>query len=280
MEDKFNIDDSIVLNPKGGKINNIKKILTAIAILVVLFLIILILMRFINSEDVNTDVDLMLPAEQKIDENLNLLNKEAKKVTIKNTSSIKNDEKAIKDTENKPAEHKVKDTPSVAKQEIVIVSSKKAEEEARKAAEAKKAEELKKLEEAKKAEEARKAAEAKKIAEAKKAEELKKLEEAKKAEEARKAAEAKKIKKGLLLKSSMPKGDYIQVLAVSTYKPDANYIKKLTGAGYDYRLHKVQVSGKEFTKILVGPYSSNQLQRELSNIRATINKNAFKYTVK
>ena len=44
-DDRFSIDDNIVLDPKTAKTNNIKKILTGIAILVVLFLIVLIISR-------------------------------------------------------------------------------------------------------------------------------------------------------------------------------------------------------------------------------------------
>ena len=65
-DDRFSIDDNIVLDPKTAKTNNIKKILTGIAILVVLFLIVLIIMKFINSGNMEEPKPLVMPSEETI----------------------------------------------------------------------------------------------------------------------------------------------------------------------------------------------------------------------
>ena len=291
MNDKFSIDDSIILDPRSSKTNNIKKVLTGIAILVVLFLIVLIIMKFINSGDTPEPTPLVMPSEEII-----FKPKESKDEAPKVVAT--EPAKEPKPVQMQPIEIKDQTTPVVEttsasketvkpRQEVVVVTSKKDEETARNDDVAKKAaEEAAKLAEAKKLEDEKlaKATEAKKteaekiakVAEAKKAEELKKANEAKKlAEEAAKKATTKP---GTLLTGDIPSGNYIQVLATSEFNADADYIKKLTSKGYDYRLHKTIIDGKEFTKVLVGPFGGN-MQQEMANIRASVNKDAFVFRV-
>ena len=78
----------------------------------------------------------------------------------------------------------------------------------------------------------------------------------------------------------MQKGNYIQVLATADFKPDADYIKKLKSKGYSYTLYKTTVKGREYVKVLVGPFDETKLNSEMPNIRATINKDAFVFRVK
>ena len=63
MED---IND-IVLNRNGNdKSASVKKILTAIAILIILFLIVLIIMKFINKGNIDTSANLQMPSEAEL----------------------------------------------------------------------------------------------------------------------------------------------------------------------------------------------------------------------
>lgn len=69
---------------------------------------------------------------------------------------------------------------------------------------------------------------------------------------------------------------YVQVGSFGRYAPDKKFLQKITSNGYTYKLHKVSVSGKEVTKVLVGPYATDKAARnEIQNIRAKIEPGAF-----
>jgi len=77
------------------------------------------------------------------------------------------------------------------------------------------------------------------------------------------------------------KGVYVQVGVTFRTKPDKKYLKKITAAGYHYRLYKLKISGKNATKILIGPYKSKKSARaSLAKIKKSINKAAFIYVIK
>lgn len=76
--------------------------------------------------------------------------------------------------------------------------------------------------------------------------------------------------------SSLQKGAYVQVAAVSKINPDSSYLKKITAKGHKYHLLKVGSA----IKILVGPFKENELKSALSEIRNEIAKEAFTYRVK
>lgn len=80
--------------------------------------------------------------------------------------------------------------------------------------------------------------------------------------------------------SGTPKGTYIQVTATNKFDPSDKYLKNLKSKGYSYKLYKTSVNGKEYTKILVGPYDKNAINSHLSKIRKDINKDAFIFRVK
>lgn len=280
-DDKFSIDDNIVLDPKTAKTNNIKKILTGIAILVVLFLIILIIMKFINSGNIEEPKPLVMPSEEIIfkpkakkpkepikeitkpstaqeNENLEPQVVEIRPVKIEKTQEAKKEVKPSVDeekTKQEPKKAAVKevDTQPKSKREVVVVTSKK--------------EEVKK-EQPKKVE---------KKAEPKK-QEVKKQTTPKVEKKAEKKSASKPTQTSA--KSTLQSGNYIQVLATAEFKPDADYIKKLKNKGYSYTLYKTKVKGKEYIKVLVGPFDEANLQSQMANIRATINKDAFVFRIK
>lgn len=66
------------------------------------------------------------------------------------------------------------------------------------------------------------------------------------------------------------KGVYIQIGAFSK-TPSDKYLSEITSKGYNFKLHKMNVQGKELVKVLVGPYSSRtQAQENLNSVRTTL----------
>ena len=67
--DPYNMEDitDIDLNRNGNdKSASVKKILTAVAILIILFLIVLIVMKFINRGNIDTSANLQMPSEAEL----------------------------------------------------------------------------------------------------------------------------------------------------------------------------------------------------------------------
>ncbi len=74
---------------------------------------------------------------------------------------------------------------------------------------------------------------------------------------------------------------YIQVGVTFKVKPDKNFLKKIKKAGYSYKLYTLKISGKNATKILVGPYKDKKTAyRYLPKVKKEINKAAFVYVIK
>ena len=286
-DDRFSIDDNIVLDPKTAKTNNIKKILTGIAILVVLFLIVLIIMKFINSGNMEEPKPLVMPSEEtifkpkakkpsqpirEIDE-VSSKNVETKKLEpqvveirpikieeapkkIENTIETKDEVKQTiaKSTPKEEVKQEPKAEIAKPKQEVVVVTSKK---------------------------EAPKQEPKKAVKEEKVKKETPKQEVKKQAPKAQKQESKDQTPaQSNVAQTTLQKGSYIQVLATADFKPDADYIKKLKSKGYSYTLYKTTVKGREYVKVLVGPFDEAKLNSEMSNIRATINKDAFVFRVK
>lgn len=287
-DDRFSIDDNIVLDPKTAKTNNIKKILTGIAILVVLFLIVLIIMKFINSGNMEEPKPLVMPSEEtifkpkakkpsqpirEIDE-ASSKNVETKKLEpqvveirpikieeapkkIENTIETKDEVKQtiVKSSPKEEIKQEPKAETTKSKQEVVVVTSKK---------ETPKQEPKKVIKEEKVKKEAQK-------------QEVKKQTPKAQKQESKNQTLAQKNN---ATQTTLQKGSYIQVLATADFKPDADYIKKLKSKGYSYTLYKTTVKGREYVKVLVGPFDEAKLNSEMPNIRATINKDAFVFRVK
>ncbi|GKH61151.1 membrane protein [Campylobacter ureolyticus] len=291
-DDRFSIDDNIVLDPKTAKTNNIKKILTGIAILVVLFLIVLIIMKFINSGNMEEPKPLVMPSEEtifkpkakkpsqpirEIDE-ASSKNVETKKLEpqiveirpirieeapksrekIEHTIAAETKDEVKQTIVKSSPKQEIKEEPKAettkSKQEVVVVTSKKKTPK----------QEPKRV-----------------IKEEKVKKETPKKEVKKQAPKAQKQESKDQTPaQSNVAQTTLQKGNYIQVLATADFKPDADYIKKLKSKGYTYTLYKTTVKGKEYIKVLVGPFNEAKLNSEMSNIRATINKDAFVFRVK
>ncbi|WP_298085898.1 ABC transporter ATP-binding protein [uncultured Campylobacter sp.] len=75
-------------------------------------------------------------------------------------------------------------------------------------------------------------------------------------------------------------GSYVQVFAVKHFNEKAPEFGKLKAAGYAYKLYRTNVNGNEIIKVLVGPYSGEQLKSELAKIKQSAAPNAFIVNIK
>ncbi|MEA1915313.1 MAG: SPOR domain-containing protein [Campylobacterota bacterium] len=73
-----------------------------------------------------------------------------------------------------------------------------------------------------------------------------------------------------------PTGVFIQIGAFSK-TPNDTYLNKIKNNGYQYNLYKVEVKGKLYVKVLVGPFSSKtQAKENLQDIKSKLNaKSAY-----
>ncbi len=293
---------------KGAKL---KKLLMFIAALVILFLIIIVAMKLINSGDSTqaqneADSRLVLPpvpAEQPVDTQVPAqdTNSDVKKgdtqlfeqVPIvpenKQQDDFEDMIKKLKDKEGAKSAPKTEEPKEIVKAvEHPAEAPKKAETKVE--APAKKAETKSEAKTEKKAEAkpAKTEAKAEKKAEAKaekkpetkvekKAEAPAKAEKVeKKAEAPAKAEKVEKKAEAPAKAESVAKGSYVQVFATSKFNPNADYMKKIAAKGYSYKT----IKAGELTKILVGPFDEKGLQKAVNDIRKDVNKDAFVFRAK
>ncbi|EAJ0326447.1 SPOR domain-containing protein [Campylobacter lari] len=82
------------------------------------------------------------------------------------------------------------------------------------------------------------------------------------------------------VQTQLPSGAYIQVFSLNSLDPKSKELNILKENGYDYKIYKTTVNGKELTKVLVGPYKESELKTELEKVRSKIAKGAFAFRVK
>ncbi|MCV3430114.1 SPOR domain-containing protein [Campylobacter lari] len=82
------------------------------------------------------------------------------------------------------------------------------------------------------------------------------------------------------VQTQLPAGVYIQVFSLNSLDPKSKELNILKENGYDYKIYKTTVNGKELTKVLVGPYKESELKTELEKVRSKIAKGAFTFRVK
>ncbi|MGA1932662.1 SPOR domain-containing protein [Arcobacter sp. YIC-464] len=88
-----------------------------------------------------------------------------------------------------------------------------------------------------------------------------------------KKEEPKKSIKDLMQSTSdaAPKGYFVQIGAF-TKTPSANYISKIRDANLKYKIYKVEVKGKMYNKVLIGPYSSRAIAKQsIDEIKKKLN---------
>ena len=280
---------------KGAKI---KKLLMFIAALVILFLIIIVAMKLVNSNDSvqsqnEADSRLVLPpvpAEQPVDTQVPAqdTNSDAKKgdtqlfeqVPIvpenKQQDDFEDMIKKLKDKEGAKPAPKTEEPKEVVKAvEHPTEAPKKAETKVE--APAKKAETKSETKAEKKpeAKPAKTETKTEKKAETK-AEKKPETKVEKKAEAPAKAEKVEKKAEAPAKAESVAKGSYVQVFATSKFNPNADYMKKIVAKGYSYKT----IKAGELTKILVGPFDEKGLQKAVNDIRKDVNKDAFVFRAK
>ena len=280
---------------KGAKL---KKLLMFIAALVILFLIIIVAMKLINSGDSTqaqneADSRLVLPpvpAEQPVDTQVPAqdTNSDVKKgdtqlfeqVPIvpenKQQDDFEDMIKKLKDKEGAKSAPKTEEPKEVVKAvEHPAEAPKKAETKVE--APAKKAETKSEAKAEKKpeAKPAKTEAKAEKKPETK-AEKKPETKVEKKAEAPTKTEKAEKKAEAPAKAESVVKGSYVQVFATSKFNPNADYMKKIAAKGYSYKT----IKAGELTKILVGPFDEKGLQKAVNDIRKDVNKDAFVFRAK
>ena len=256
----------------------LKKLLMFIAALVVLFIVIIVAMKLINSNDSaqaqnEADSRLVLPpvpAEQPVEQPVADTNSDIKKgdtqlfeqVPIVPESKQQDDFedmiKKLKDKENTKSAPKAEEL-----KEVVKAVEHPAETPAKKP-------EPKVETPAKKAE---KPAATEKKPETKPAKSEPKTE--KKVEPKTEAKSEKKVEAPVKAET-IAKGSYVQVFATSKFNPNAEYMKKIATKGYSYKT----IKAGELTKILVGPFDEKSLQKAINDIRKDVNKDAFVFRAK
>ncbi|MBQ2430558.1 MAG: SPOR domain-containing protein [Campylobacter sp.] len=298
MED---IND-IVLNRNGNdKSASVKKILTAIAILIILFLIVLIIMKFINKGNIDTSANLQMPSEAELAKKEQAPKLEPIVITPKPEPKKEEPKVEVKKPEQpkiEPSEPQNDAKFEIKKEEVKvdvkeqIIEIKKEEPQVQIAptpqtvqpqpqivANAEPKPQPKKEEPKKTEPKVQPKPEPKKEqpkVETKKPEPKK--EEPKKQEQPKNSEPAKTQPKGGNIKdvANLASGTYIQVHALSQYNPNAPSIKKISEKGYTPIAHK---SGN-LTRILVGPFKNNdELSKAMSDVK-TLNNEAFVYRVK
>ena len=280
---------------KGAKL---KKLLMFIAALVILFLIIIVAMKLVNSNDSaqsQNEVDSRLvlppvPAEQPVDTQVPAqdTNSDVKKgdtqlfeqVPIvpenKQQDDFEDMIKKLKDKEGAKSAPKTEEPKEIVKAvEHPAEAPKKAETKVE--ASAKKAETKSEAKAEKKAEAkpAKTEAKTEKKAETK-AEKKPETKVEKKAEAPAKAEKVEKKAETPAKAESVAKGSYVQVFATSKFNPNADYMKKIAAKGYSYKT----IKAGELTKILVGPFDEKGLQKAVNDIRKDVNKDAFIFRAK
>ena len=280
---------------KGAKL---KKLLMFIAALVILFLIIIVAMKLVNSNDSvqsqnEADSRLVLPpvpAEQPVDTQVPAqdTNSDVKKgdtqlfeqVPIvpenKQQDDFEDMIKKLKDKEGAKSAPKTEEPKEVVKAvEHPTEAPKKAETKVE--APAKKAETKSETKAEKKpeAKPAKTEAKAEKKAETK-TEKKPETKVEKKAEAPAKAEKVEKKAEAPAKAESVAKGSYVQVFATSKFNPNADYMKKIAAKGYSYKT----IKAGELTKILVGPFDEKGLQKAVNDIRKDVNKDAFVFRAK
>lgn len=269
-----------------------------IAALVILFLIIIVAMKLVNSNDSaqsqnEADSRLVLPpvpAEQPVDTQVPAqdTNSDVKKgdtqlfeqVPIvpenKQQDDFEDMIKKLKDKEGAKSAPKTEEPKEAVKAvEHPAEAPKKAETKVE--ASAKKAETKSEAKAEKKAEAkpAKTEAKTEKKAETK-AEKKPETKVEKKAEAPAKAEKVEKKAETPAKAESVAKGSYVQVFATSKFNPNADYMKKIAAKGYSYKT----IKAGELTKILVGPFDEKGLQKAVNDIRKDVNKDAFIFRAK
>lgn len=263
MDGNKNNFDDIILD-KTNKSEKIKKILLRIIALAILFLIVMIVMKLINSSDTSSQntSDSIFPSEPQtpMDKPFNEI-----PITDSNTSDIDEFEalrqrlqgldENISIDNNFTMPNTLTDSNETKTQAESILPP----EPPKKGAEVKTKDDIPKSD---------------------KTPTATKNQESSKKQETKKTEDTKELFSNIKTTSKLEAGMYIQVFSVATFDPKSKELALLGKNGYKHKLYKTTVNGKEITRVLVGPFSKDNINDELKNIREKVEKEAFVFQVK
>lgn len=267
MEDKKNEFDDIILE-KNNKNEKIKKILLRIIALVILFLVVMIVMRLINGDEASEDS--IIPSEPTTQTSI-----ESNEVGFENMPIVENDledqfdllkrqiqgdvnesNSSIEAVPNLPIQNAIEDNLTQAK-ETQPPSLEQDESSKTQPPVPDTQSSLQKPEKAKPIQ--------KSVVNAK-------------------PSDAKELFKDIdtvpLHASGLPLGLYVQIFSVNNLDQKSKELATVKAKGYDYKLYKTSVGGKEITKVLIGPFAKNDIASKLAKIREEIAKDAFSFELK
>ncbi|MCX2682441.1 SPOR domain-containing protein [Campylobacter sp. MIT 21-1685] len=268
MENNKNDFDDIILE-KSNKSEKLKKILLRIIALIILFLVVMIVMKLINSNEQTAQNETLIPVEPvsieqetnnsfenvPITENISAEDQfEALRRQIQKSNDEKQNTHDIQTQNNSEenltsAEITQELTPSSPPSENLIPKTQTAETHITKS----------EVKENKKPEVKKEVAQ----------------EEKTNTKELFKNVEAKPINP-----DGLASGIYVQIFSVSNLDQKSRELASVKQKGYDYKLYKTTVNGKEITKVLIGPFDKTNIAEELAKIRKDIAKDAFSFTLK
>lgn len=267
MEEKDEFSDILLEQDSGSKSSKFKKITLVVGIFILIFLIVLLVMKFLNKpETANDGSKLVIEPEKTVVETPETEKKDDpmfKQVPIVQEDSKKDnfDElvKKLKEKENKRAQEALEESKKV---EQVVPEAEPVKEVKQ---------EVKQVP----------ITEVKSITKPK----VTKPKKPKPTPVRKITPKPKKIPSipspKASASSSIPSGIYIQVSASSKSKPDARFIAKLKAKGYPYQLFRTTVKGTKYLKVLVGPYStSTEARAKMVGVKKDLNPKAFVFRVK
>ncbi|EAI1762456.1 SPOR domain-containing protein [Campylobacter jejuni] len=278
MENQKNEFDDIILE-KSNKSEKVKKILLRVIALVILFLAIMIVMKLINgSGDENTQNQSVLPSEPIVtQDNNNDTSFESMPITD-NTSAedqfealrkqFQDEQNTTQNTTTSSSNNNDTTNFAMPDQEVPAEPTATASENTTPQASTPKQEVT---QTAKPKEEAKKQTAVKKEKES--AKQTPKKEQ--NANDLFKNVDAKPVHP-----SGLASGIYVQIFSVSNLDQKSKELASVKQKGYDYKLYKTTVGGKEITKVLIGPFEKADIAAELAKIRKDIAKDAFSFTLK
>ncbi|TKX34537.1 SPOR domain-containing protein [Campylobacter taeniopygiae] len=285
MENNKNDFDDIILE-KSNKSEKIKKILLRVIALIILFLIIMIVMKLINSggddnknqtvlpseptstaQDSNTDnsfENMPIATDNSAEDQFEALRKQIQ--GDQNDSSLEtstldqnldNANFALPDQDNIQQESN-SNTSDEKKQTVANSQAPKVEEKPKEQPK----EQVKKPTTAK-------------DTTTKKQEHTVKQNQQQNANDLFKNVDAKPVNP-----DGLPSGIYVQIFSVNNLDQKSRELAAVRKKGYEYKLYKTTVAGKEITKVLIGPFSKANISQELAKIRKEVAKDAFSFTLK
>ena len=300
--------DIMLDNNEDKKSKNVKRILILVAVFVIIFLAVLIVMKFLNSSETNdqiaqTDSRLVLPPEpdntrsipQQVSVPATPPNEPAPQVAQANVPPVAPPPSEPQAQQPNPAFEQVPIVPENKGQDSFedMVKALKEKEDKRQqdaGATAPTPAESSTIQGALKQNDAPSAQPGESKAEPKQHVNVVKQKEPKREKAAKQpkndAAKEKQAKQKSAKQAPAASGgdahsgSYVQVFAVKHFNEKAPELGKLKAAGYAYKLYRTNVNGNEIIKVLVGPYSGEQLKSELAKIKQSAAPNAFIVNIK